>query len=135
MATVDAQFDEAKIAIGEVRTMDHIADSEWAEYWGATYNVPDRQGGEYRLPGRPWRFSGGDLPLPGQPAEQGEQNQDICRDLGFSDAEIAAMEENGSLVGNFTAQMIAMVTAQLAAKEAKFAADETQEETGDDHSA
>jgi len=128
MATVDAQFDEAKIAIGEVRTMEHIADSEWAEYWGATYNVPDRQGSEYRLPGRPWKFSSGDLPLPGAPSEQGEQNHDICRELGFSDTEIAAMEENGSLVGNFTAQMIAMVTAQLAAKEAQFASEEASDD-------
>ena len=135
MASVDAQFDEAKIAIGEVHTMEHIADSEWAEYWGATYNVPDRQGGEYRLPGRPWKFSGAELPLPNAPSVQGEQNRDICRELGFSDTEIAAMEENGSLVGNFTAQMIAMVSAQLAAKEAKFAAEEEQAEDGDDEAA
>ncbi len=121
MATVDAQFDEAKIAIGEVRTMDHIADSEWAEYWGATYNVPDRQGGEYRLPGRPWKFSGSELPLPGAPAEQGEQNAEICRELGYEDAEIEAMTADGALVGNFTADMIAMVSGKLAEMDAKFA--------------
>jgi crotonobetainyl-CoA:carnitine CoA-transferase CaiB-like acyl-CoA transferase len=118
MAMVDAQFDEAKIAIGEVQSMAHIADSEWAEYWSATYEVPDRQGGHFRLPGRPWKFSGAELPLPGAPSEQGEQNADICRELGFSDAEIAAMQSNGSLVGNFTADMIAMVSAKLAANAA-----------------
>lgn len=121
MATVDAQFDGAKIAIGEVQTMEHIADSEWAEYWGATHNVPDRQGGEYRLPGRPWKFSAGGLPLPGAPSYQGEQNSEICRELGYSDAEITAMEQQGALIGNFTEQMIAMVTAQQAAKAAKSA--------------
>ena len=120
MATLDAQFDEAKIAIGEVRTMEHLADSEWAEYWGATYRVSDRQGGEYRLPGRPWKFSGAELPAVGSPSEQGEQNEDICRELGFSDGEISAMTAGGSLVGNFTAQMIAMVSAQLDAKAQKF---------------
>jgi len=135
MATVDAQFDEAKIAIGEVRTMDHIANSEWADYWNATYSVPDRQGGEYRLLGRPWKFSEAELPLPAAPSEQGEQNHEICRELGFSDAEIAEMESNGSLVGNFTAQMIAMVTAQLAAKEARFAAEQNQLENSDDDNA
>ncbi|MDA8962004.1 CoA transferase, partial [Congregibacter sp.] len=131
MATVDAQFDEAKIAIGEVQSMEHIADSEWADYWGATYKVPDRQGGEYRLPGRPWKFSAGDLPLPGAPSEQGEQNNEICQELGFTDAEIATMQESGALVGNFTAKMISMVTTQLAAKQKKYA----EEERDDDNAA
>ena len=121
MATVDAQFDEAKIAIGEVRTMKHLAESPWAEYWDATYRVPDRKGGEYRLPGRPWKFSGAELPLPGAPSEQGEQNAEICRELGYTDADIERMRASGALVGNFTAQMIAMVTAQLAAKAAQYA--------------
>ena len=40
------------------------------------------------------------------------------------------MEEKGALIGNFTAQMIAMVTAQQAAKAAKYA-----EEEADDHAA
>lgn len=121
MATVDAQFDEAKIAIGEVRTMKHLASSPWAEYWDATYTVPDRKGGEYRLPGRPWKFSGAELPMPGAPSEQGEQNAEICRELGYTDADIERMRASGALVGNFTAQMIAMVTAQLAAKAAQYA--------------
>jgi crotonobetainyl-CoA:carnitine CoA-transferase CaiB-like acyl-CoA transferase len=114
MTALDAQFDEAKIAIGEVRTMGHIADSEWADYWSATLEVPDRQGGSFRLPGRPWKFSGGELPLPGMPATQGENNADICKELGFSDEQIKTMEEEGVLVGNFTAQMIAMVSAKMA---------------------
>jgi crotonobetainyl-CoA:carnitine CoA-transferase CaiB-like acyl-CoA transferase len=117
MAALDAQFDEAKIAIGEVRTMGHIADSEWADYWSATLEVPDRQGGSFRLPGRPWKFSGGELPLPGMPATQGEDNADICKELGFSDHEIEAMEQQGALVGNFTAQMIAAVSAKMAQQE------------------
>jgi hypothetical protein len=33
LAALDAQFDEGKIAIGEVRSLDAIADSEWADYW------------------------------------------------------------------------------------------------------
>lgn len=120
MAALDAQFDETKVAIGEVRSMAELAESQWAEYWGATLDVPDRQGGEFRLPGRPWKFSKADLPLPGAPSAQGEQNAEICRELGFSDAEIAAMEKDGCLVGNFTADLIAMVGARNAARAAKF---------------
>ena len=54
------------------------------------------------------------MPLPGMPATQGENNADICKELGFSDQEIKTMENEGVLVGNFTAQMIAMVSAKMA---------------------
>lgn len=121
MGTLDAQFDEAKLAIGEVRTTAHLAESEWAEYWGATLNVPDRQGGEFRLPGRPWKFSGAELPHPGAPSEQGEQNEEICRELGYEEADIARMRENGALVGNFVSQMLARYEEQVASRLARHA--------------
>ena len=57
MATLDAQFDEAKIAMGEIRSIKELTKSDWSDYWGAVQLVPDRSGGEYKLPGRPWRFS------------------------------------------------------------------------------
>lgn len=119
MASLDAHLDQAKLAIGEVRTVEQLAASEWADYWGATLNVPDRQGGEFRLPGRPWKFSGAELPTPGAPSEQGEQNDEICRELGYNDADIARMRDSGALVGNFVSQMIAMVGAQTAERAAR----------------
>ena len=61
MATLDAQFDEAKIAMGEIRSIKELTVSEWSEYWGAVQQVTDRSGGQYRLPGRPWRFSAEEL--------------------------------------------------------------------------
>lgn len=109
MAALDAQLDEAKIAIGEVRGMSELADSEWGEYWGASHEVSDRNGGTFRLPGRPWKFSDADLPLPGEPALQGEHNDEVLGELGYSASDIAAMRENGVLVGNFASMMIAGV--------------------------
>jgi hypothetical protein len=44
---------------------------EWAEYWGAVQEVSDRNGGTYRLPGRPLQFSREKLEPPGDPAFQG----------------------------------------------------------------
>ena len=109
LAALDAQFDEGKIAIGEVRSLDAIADSEWAEYWGATLNVDDRNGGEFRLPGRPWKFSDAELPLPSGPALQGEHNRQICTELGMGPARIDALQADGALVGNNAARVIANV--------------------------
>lgn len=98
MAALDAQFDEAKIAMGEVRTLSELAETEWAAYWGATQEVSDRQGGVFRLPGRPWRFSGDALTPLGDPAFRGEHNEEVCRELGLSEEAIAACFANGALV-------------------------------------
>ena len=99
VAALDAQLDEAKIAMGEVRSLTALAETEWAEYWGAVQEVPDRNGGTYRLPGRPWRFSRDQLAPLGTPAFQGEHNRDVFRELGLSEGEIESCIASGALVG------------------------------------
>ncbi len=98
MATLDAQFDEAKIAMGEIRSIKELTKSDWSDYWGAVQLVSDRSGGEYKLPGRPWRFSGDQLTPIGTPAFQGEHNRDVFRELGISDAELQRLSDAGALV-------------------------------------
>ena len=98
MATLDAQLDEAKIAMGQIRSLKDLASSEWSDYWGAVQQVPDRSGGEYRLPGRPWRFSAEDLPPAGTPAFQGEHNVEVFRELGLSEGELKRLADSGVLV-------------------------------------
>ena len=130
MAALDAQLDEAKIAIGEVRSLEDIAGSEWAEYWTATHEVSDRNGGAFKLPGRPWKFSEAELPLPGDPALQGENNVEVLKTLGYNNTAIQQMEESGALVGNFASSMIASVMAQVsgaAPSEEESATDQTSE--------
>ena len=98
MATLDAQFDEAKIAMGEIRSLKELAASEWSDYWGAVQEVPDRNGGEYRLPGRPWHFSDDQLTPIGTPAFQGEHNREVFGELGLSDEELQRLSDAGVLV-------------------------------------
>jgi crotonobetainyl-CoA:carnitine CoA-transferase CaiB-like acyl-CoA transferase len=95
MARLDAQLDEAKIAMGEIRSIKDICQSEWNEYWGATQQVSDRNGGTYRLPGRPWRFSAEELSPIGTPAFQGEHNFEVFSELGVSAAELKRFVESG----------------------------------------
>jgi len=104
MATLDAQFDEAKIAMGEIRSIKELAASEWSEYWGAIQHVSDRSGGEYRLPGRPWRFSAEELPPIGAPAFQGEDNISVFSELGVSSDELKRLSETGALVSHRRSQ-------------------------------
>jgi hypothetical protein len=98
MATLDAQLDEAKIAMGQIRTTREIANSEWAEYWGAVQDVPDRRGGSYRLHGRPWRFSEDKLPAPTAPSFRGENNAEVFASLGMSQDAIKAAIAAGMLI-------------------------------------
>jgi crotonobetainyl-CoA:carnitine CoA-transferase CaiB-like acyl-CoA transferase len=98
MATLDAQFDEAKIAMGEIRSIKQLTASEWSDYWGAVQLVPDRSGGEYRLPGRPWRFSADELTPIGTPAFQGEHNIAVFSELGVGEAELKRLADTGVLV-------------------------------------
>jgi crotonobetainyl-CoA:carnitine CoA-transferase CaiB-like acyl-CoA transferase len=99
MASLDAQFDEAKIATGQIRSVAEFADGEWATNWRATREVPDRAGGTMRIPGPPWHFSRAGAELPPQvPATQGEHNNEILKELGFDDTTIADLVARNALV-------------------------------------
>jgi len=103
-ATLDAQFDEAKIAMGNVRSIRELAQSDWCAYWGGIQEVPDRHGGSYRLPGRPWRFSREELSPLGPPAFQGEHNRSVFEELGLSATEIERHAASGALFARVPAK-------------------------------
>ena len=98
MEALDAQLDEAKIAMGQIRTLQELGNTEWAEYWGAVHEVPDRRGGTYRLQGRPWRFSEDTLDAPGVPAFRGEHNVEVFSEMGLSRQEIQRSIDAGMLI-------------------------------------
>lgn len=99
MRSLDAQLDEAKIASGEIRTVKDFAASEWAREWSAVRQVSDRAGGEIRIPGRPWHFDDEIAASEEQvPAHQGENNDEILAELGYTQAQIAALRDAGALV-------------------------------------
>jgi crotonobetainyl-CoA:carnitine CoA-transferase CaiB-like acyl-CoA transferase len=81
-----------------VRSLKQLSEMEWAEYWGAVQEVSDRNGGSYRLSGRPWRFSGEKLDPLGEPAFQGEHNREVFAELGLGEAEIDGYAASGALV-------------------------------------
>src|SRR5271156_1292071 len=99
MDSLDTQLDEAKIATGQVRTLREFADSDWVREWKAVRTVPDRSGGEIRIPGRPWHFA--DQVVTDEhhlPARQGEHNTCVLAELGLPPAEITALKDSGALV-------------------------------------
>jgi crotonobetainyl-CoA:carnitine CoA-transferase CaiB-like acyl-CoA transferase len=98
MASLDAQLDEAKIATGQMRTVGELAGSEWARQWVATRTVPDRNGGEITVPGRPWHFSDDGGEPERSPARRGEHNDEVLAELGYDAAEIDSLRRRGVLV-------------------------------------
>ena len=101
------------IAFGEVRSLKELSETEWADYWGAVQEVSDRNGGSYRLPGRPWHFSGEQLDPLGVPAFQGEHNHEVFAELGLSEAEIDRYVGSGALVSASLPQAVIANNRQL----------------------
>ncbi|OBI14726.1 formyl-CoA transferase [Mycobacterium sp. E2462] len=100
MDSLDAQFDEAKVATGRLRDAVEFNETEWAKGWVTTREVSDRHGGVITIPAPPWHFSDHDGLLDDQlPARQGEHNEEILKELGCTDGQIQALKDSGALIG------------------------------------
>ncbi|MED5292348.1 MAG: CoA transferase, partial [Actinomycetota bacterium] len=97
---LEAQVSEAGLAVGTIRSVSEIAESEWAIERGAIREVEDRSGGTARVPAPPWIFGGCELPDAGLPPFQGEHNREVLRSLGLSDVEIEDLEATGVLISS-----------------------------------
>jgi crotonobetainyl-CoA:carnitine CoA-transferase CaiB-like acyl-CoA transferase len=99
MESLDAQFDEAKIATGQLRDITDFNDTDWAKSWVTTREVSDRNGGVITIPAPPWHFSDHDGTLNDQiPALQGEHNDEILKELGCTDRQIRDLKDSGALI-------------------------------------
>ena len=97
---LEAQVSEAGLAVGTIRSVSEIAESEWAIERGAIREVEDRSGGTARVPAPPWIFGDCELPDAGLPPFQGEHNREVLRSLGLSEDEIENLEATGVLISN-----------------------------------
>jgi CoA:oxalate CoA-transferase len=89
---------EGGLAVGQVRTTSEFARSDWVREWNAVVEVNDRGGGTVRMPGNPWIFGRSELPQPGEPAFQGEHNEEILKELQVPDSRIRDLQERSILV-------------------------------------
>jgi crotonobetainyl-CoA:carnitine CoA-transferase CaiB-like acyl-CoA transferase len=97
---LDAQLDEAKIAIGTVRSLADLWDTEWAAHWGAFAETTDAVGGRHIIPGAPWRFGRSALPAVGPAAFRGEHNHSVLSELGRTSSDIERLERSGAVVSH-----------------------------------
>jgi len=89
---------EAGLAMGVMRTMADIADTEWAEDRRVLIDADDRSGSTFRVPNSPWVFSGSDTTTQGIPKFRGEDNQQVLEEMcGLSADDVQQLTDAGVL--------------------------------------
>jgi crotonobetainyl-CoA:carnitine CoA-transferase CaiB-like acyl-CoA transferase len=97
-ATFEDRCSANNLAVGRLRSARDLADSEWAAARGAIAEVSDRGGGTIRIPNPPWRFSGAEVGVRGDPRYRGEDNRAVLAELlGYDDDTIDGLEAAGVL--------------------------------------
>lgn len=82
------------LAMGVVRTIADIADTDWARERGAIIEVDDRSGSSFRVPNSPWVFSDSDTTTVGDAKYRGEDNAEVLGALcGLDATEIDRLTE------------------------------------------
>lgn len=87
-----------RLAVGRLRSVHDVCDTDWATDREATVRIPDRGDGTIRIPNAPWRFEGSDVRTGGEPRYRGEDNRAVLGELlGLDDAALDALEAQGVL--------------------------------------
>lgn len=89
---------QSGLAMGVMRTMKEIADTEWAESRNVLIEVDDRSGSTFRVPNSPWVFSASDTTTLGGAKFRGEDNEIVLGELaGVSPDEVHRLTDAGVL--------------------------------------
>jgi crotonobetainyl-CoA:carnitine CoA-transferase CaiB-like acyl-CoA transferase len=92
-----AALDVAGVPAAPVQTIDEVVADPQIAARGMIIEQPHPTLGTVRMPNLPFHFSDYSLPVPATAPALGEHNSNIAAELGFTNAEIAAMQESGAL--------------------------------------
>ena len=81
---------EVGLAMGVVRSMKELADTEWAHAREVLIDVDDRSGSSFRVPNAPWVFSASTTSTVGGAKFRGEDNQEVLTQ--FADLSVVDVE-------------------------------------------
>ena len=86
---LEAELAKHKLAMGRLRSVGEVAQTDWAKQRNAFIEVSDRGTGKIKLPNSPWIFSGSDTSTRGVAKYRGEDNEEVMRELlGLSEQQI-----------------------------------------------
>ena len=78
-----------KLAMGRLRSVSEVAQTNWAKERNAFVEISDRGTGKVKLPNSPWIFSGSDTSTRGVAKYRGEDNAEVFSELlGLSETQI-----------------------------------------------
>lgn len=78
---LEQQLATHKLAVGRLRSVAEVADTDWAKQRNAFIEVDDRSDGKVKLPNSPWQFSGSDTSIRGAVKYRGEDNAEVLGSL------------------------------------------------------
>ena len=84
VSTVDElerRLAEHSLAMGQLRSVAEVAETQWAKERNAFIEVDDRGDSKVKLPNSPWRFSGSDTSTRGMIKYRGEDNVEVFSEL------------------------------------------------------
>ena len=96
---IENRLSQYQLAVGRLRSVGELADTQWAREREAVVEVSDRGDSTVRIPNSPWHFSGSDTTTQGDAKYRGEDNHAIFSEItGLSSEEIVQLENDGVLV-------------------------------------
>jgi len=96
---IENRLSQHQLAVGRLRSVGELADTQWAHEREAVVQVSDRGDSTVRIPNSPWHFSGSDTSTHGDAKYRGEDNHAIFSEItGLSSEEIVQLENDGVLV-------------------------------------
>lgn len=96
MAEIARRLDDADLVWAPLQTPAQVAEDPQIAAAGAFIDIEDGQGGTFRSVSAPARFPGADVTTRPRAPQLGEHTRDVLKELGYPDAEIEAMYENGA---------------------------------------
>ena len=95
---IENRLSQYQLAVGRLRSVSELADTQWAHEREAVVLVSDRGDSTVRIPNSPWHFSGSDTTTQGDAKYRGEDNRAIFSEItGLSSEEIVQLENDGVL--------------------------------------
>jgi crotonobetainyl-CoA:carnitine CoA-transferase CaiB-like acyl-CoA transferase len=86
---LEAELAKHKLAMGRLRSVGEVSQTDWAKQRNAFIEVSDRGTGKIKLPNSPWIFSGSDTSTRGVAKYRGEDNEEVLHELlGLSEQQI-----------------------------------------------